>query len=65
MWEGEDGRKAYSDSLKGISVPKTDFSFDEVYTDVDYVINLLEGLSIEELEELSKTISIMLDNKGE
>ena len=37
----------------------------EIYTDVDYVVNLLEGLSVEELEDLSKTISIMLDNKGE
>lgn len=37
----------------------------EIYTDVDYVVNLLGGLSIEELEELSKTISIMLDSKGD
>lgn len=35
----------------------------DFYADIDYVVNLLDGLSVQELEDLSKTISVLLKEK--
>jgi len=65
MWDGEEGRKAYSKSLDGLldSYAKHHALVNSVFVDVDYICQQLDTLTKEELEYLSAFCQRLIDLK--